>query len=597
MRYRPSNPRTLLLVALLVTLLAASGATALAQTPTTPVTPPDPLAGKAIYAANCAPCHGDTGKGDGPSAAGLGVPPTAFADPAALAGKSLAELFDITRNGNMQRMMPPWKNRLNDQQIWDAVGHAWSLHTSAAQIETGAKTYETNCATCHGPAGKGIAPAPDLTDFAATSKVSQAVWTQSVANGKGTMAGFSGKLSDAEQTAALEYVRSLSFAGPMFRGPLAKGTGVISGTVTNGTTNTPLANAAVELGIFDQTSVLEQRTATTDAAGFYRFAELPTETGLVFSVRVQYPAGVPYSSDIAGFEQGKPELNLPLTVYETTTDASGIRAERVHYIIEFSAGQAFVAELMVFGLDGNRAYVGDGSGVLRLTVPPNAQGLTINGSEQAGRFTITSDGFVDTQPLTPGTGVRQLIYQYALPLSGDTLDFVRTLPYPSVAVNALVSDVGEQVTSEELVNQGVRQTQNGNYVNLVGANLSAGQQVTIRMTKLSAASATGGTATPASGGGTAADNILLWVLIVLAAAILVLLTALLLRRRAPAAAPAATFAGPTGPSDSGGLIDALARLDMAHDAGEVSEAAYQEQRLRLKAQLRAALKQEAQGKA
>jgi hypothetical protein len=34
------------------------------------------------------------------------------------------------------------------------------------------------------------------------------------------------------------------------------------------------------------------------------------------------------------------------------------------------------------------------------------------------------------------------------------------------------------------------------------------------------------------------------------------------------------------------LVDALARLDMAHEAGEVSDVAYRDQRLRLKAQLR-----------
>src|SRR5512137_720987 len=49
--------------------------------------PPNPLSGKDLYAQNCAPCHGTTGNGDGPSAAGLSVPPTAFADPNALAGK------------------------------------------------------------------------------------------------------------------------------------------------------------------------------------------------------------------------------------------------------------------------------------------------------------------------------------------------------------------------------------------------------------------------------------------------------------------------------------------------------------------------------
>ena len=545
----------------------------------TPSTPPIPLDGKDLYAQNCAPCHGETGNGDGPSASGLGVPPTAFADPNALAAKSLAEMFDITKNGNMQRMMPPWKNRLTDSQIWDAAAYAWTLHTTSAQVEMGKAVYEANCASCHGVDGKGTATGSNLSDFAATSQVSQAAWAQTVAGGKGKMPGFGGKLSEAEQAAALVYVRSLSFGGPMFRGSLPKGTGVISGTVTNGTTGAPVPNLAVELGIFDQTSVLEQRSAKTDASGLFRFTELPTDTGLAFAARGEYPEGIPFGTDFISFEPDKNELNLPLSVYDTTTDSSGVRADRVHFILDFGPGQAQIAELMVFSLDGNRAYVGDGTGVLRFTLPAGAQGLEIDGNTQDGRYQVTADGFVDRLPLQPGQGVRQVLYRYALPYTGDSLDFTRALPYAAANVNALVTDIGQKLTSDDqLINQGVRETQQGNFYNLVGQNLAADQPVTIRMTGLASATAAGGETTPTTGGGTASGRILLWVLIGLAATAAVLLVALpLLRRRG---------AEVKGASTRDEVVDALARLDMAHEAGELSDTAYRDQRLLLKAQLR-----------
>jgi mono/diheme cytochrome c family protein len=542
--------------------------------------PPNPLTGKDLYAENCAPCHGATGNGDGPSASGLGVTPIAFADPNAVSGKSLAELFDITKNGNMQRMMPPWKNRLNDAQIWDAVAYAWTLHTTPAQVDMGKAVYEANCAACHGIDGKGTATGPDLTDFAATSKVSQAAWALTIAGGKGKMPAFGDKLSAAEQAAGLEYVRSLAFGGPMFRGPLAKGTGVISGTVTNGTTGAPVPNLAVELGIFDQTSVLEQRSAKTDASGLFRFTELPTDTGLAFAARGEYPQGIPFGTDLVSFEPDMNELNLPLSVYDTTTDSSGVRADRVHFILDFGPGQAQIAELMVFSLDGNRAYVGDGTGVLRFTLPAGAQGLAIDGDTQDGRYQVTADGFVDRLPLQPGESTRQVLYRYALPYTGDKLDFTRTLPYAAANVNALVTDIGQKLTSgDQLVNQGVRETQQGNFYNLVGQNLAAGQPVTIQMTGLAAASAAAGAeVTPTTGGGTATGRILLWVLIGLAATGAVLLVALPLLRRRGAEA--------TGAVTRDEVVDALARLDMAHEAGELSDAAYRDERMRLKAQLR-----------
>jgi mono/diheme cytochrome c family protein len=573
------NPLSSLLVILLCFTFFATAAplSAAPFSQDAPPAPPVPLTGKDLYAQNCAPCHGATGRADGASASGLGVTPTAFADPNALAGKSLAELFAITKNGNMQRMMPPWKNRLDDSQIWDAVAYAWTLHTTADQIETGKAVYAANCAACHGTDGKGTAKGPNLTDFAATSQVSQAAWTQAVAGGKGNMPGFDGKLSAAEQAAALEYARSLSFGGPLFRGPLPKGTGVISGTVRNGTTGAPMPNLTIALGIFDQTSVLEQRTATTDAAGLFRFAELPTDATLAFVGRVEYPQGIPNSSDFVSFEPGQNELNLPLAVFDTTTDPGGVRADRVHFILGFDAGQADIAELLVFSLDGNRTYVGDGSGVLRFTLPAGAQGLEIDGDTQDGRFQVTADGFVDRLPLEPGQAVRQVLYRYTLPYSGGNLDFTRSLPYPAANVNALVTDVGQQVSSAELANQGLRQTQQGSFYNLVGQNLPAGRPVIIKLTGLAAAAAA---ATAPTGGGLPTNRILLWVLIGLAAAGAVLLVALpILRRRG---SPAAASGGATRAE----LVDALARLDMAHEAGALSDAAYRDQRLLLKAQLR-----------
>ncbi len=578
------------LAGLLLTLLILSAAPALAQTPVTspaaPATMPNPQAGRESFAQNCAPCHGTAGRGDGTAAAGLSVPPTAFSDYNIVADLPLSELFRITKNGNMQRMMPPWSSRLNDQQIWDTVAFAWTLHTSTAEVTMGQAVYEANCTTCHGSDGKGKPPMLDFSDFAKTPAISQDAWAQVTAKGRNTMPGFDGKISAAEQRAALEYVRSFSL-GAMFRGPLEKGPGVISGTVTNGTTNQPLANALVDLGIFDSTSQsqVDSRTATTDAAGFFKFTELPTDPTLIYAAQVEYPTGIPNGSGALQFAVGQTSLDMPIAVYETTKDATGIRADRVHYIIEFDAGELLVAELMVFSLDGNRAFVGDGTGTLRFTLPANAANVEISDGELGGRYVPIADGFVDTLPLPPGQGVRQMLFRYTVPFTGDTLDLVRTTVYPAANVNALVTDVGAQVTSQQLVNQGVRQTQNGNFINLTGQNIAANQPVTLRFTGLTnatAASAALATGEPikASGG---TDRSVLFILAGVAGLGAVLLAAWpMLRKRGMADAAATPAALPTGRD---GLIDALAQLDLAHETGQLSDAAYRDQRLRLKARL------------
>lgn len=73
--------------------------------------------GKKIYAANCASCHGASGKGDGPAGKALNPKP---ADLAAMAPQHPAgDLAWKIENG--RGAMPAWKGTLKQNQIWDVV--------------------------------------------------------------------------------------------------------------------------------------------------------------------------------------------------------------------------------------------------------------------------------------------------------------------------------------------------------------------------------------------------------------------------------------------------------------------------------------------
>jgi hypothetical protein len=168
-----------------------------------------------------------------------------------------------------------------------------------------------------------------------------------------------------------------------------------------------------------------------------------------------------------------------------------------------------------------------------------------------------------------------VLYRYTLPYSGGKLNLERSLPYPATNVNALIAHQGQKVTSEELDNLGIRQTQNGNYYNLLGQNLPANQPILIRLSGQPSAAAAGTTS-----GASSTSRILLYALAAVAVAGAILLALWpVLRRRSRAAAVAEET------TDREGLIDALAALDIAHSNGEVSETVYRDRRLRLKAQL------------
>jgi hypothetical protein len=236
--------------------------------------------------------------------------------------------------------------------------------------------------------------------------------------------------------------------------------------------------------------------------------------------------------------------------------------------------------------------VGDGNtAVLRFTLPKDAQNLDIAGDPSGSRFKVVDGGFVDTLPLPPGSAVRQVLFRYTLPYTGGSYDLVRTLPYPAAVVNALVTDVGAQVESAQLANQGTRQSQMGSFINLVGQNLPANQTIDMKFTNLPVAGAatTGSTTTdePAAVAPNSTDRWLLAGFVIVVGAGVGLLVAWPLMRRRSGAAAAADEA-----LDRDGLVDALARLDLAHEAGEIGDVAYRDQRMRLKAQLLDLLRQE-----
>jgi mono/diheme cytochrome c family protein len=79
------------------------------------------VSGQAIYAANCATCHGETGRGDGPAAVGLEPPPADMTDGTWVTGDgTLPAIVNVIENGSPGTAMIGWRGTLSDAEI-DAV--------------------------------------------------------------------------------------------------------------------------------------------------------------------------------------------------------------------------------------------------------------------------------------------------------------------------------------------------------------------------------------------------------------------------------------------------------------------------------------------
>jgi mono/diheme cytochrome c family protein len=95
-----------------------------------PVNPESLAAGAQLYHENCAPCHGDTGKGDGDTGKILKKKPANFTDEKVMGEETDGSLF--WKMGEGRGPMPSWKDELSDKERWQLVIYIRKLTKDAA---------------------------------------------------------------------------------------------------------------------------------------------------------------------------------------------------------------------------------------------------------------------------------------------------------------------------------------------------------------------------------------------------------------------------------------------------------------------------------
>jgi cytochrome c oxidase cbb3-type subunit 3 len=171
--------------------------------------------GRVAFADNCAPCHGAGGGG------AKGYPN--LNDDDWLWGGKLAQIQQTITHGarsgdadGHQGNMPPFggpNGVLKPEQISQVADYVRSLSglgvEPGADLAAGKKLFETNCAVCHGPDGKGKLElgSANLTDKIWLYGSSKETIVQTITNGRGgVMPAWGGRLSEATIKALTVYV-------------------------------------------------------------------------------------------------------------------------------------------------------------------------------------------------------------------------------------------------------------------------------------------------------------------------------------------------------------------------------------------------------
>lgn len=594
-------------------------ATTVARPVSLPQTPPDLALGASVFAANCTRCHGVGGQGNGELVKSGQVPALMdFTDPQTAQDAAPIDWYQVVTNGRLEKLMPPWADKLSDAERWSVTMYLYTLPTTDAQIAAGQTIWVDKCAECHGEHGEGTvkgAPLPDML------KISTNEALTTVADGiQDKMPPMAADLTLEQRVAVVAYARTLRLAGQAVAvaqvptaaaaaaatavpvtpplatqevnaplatqevGSAAAVTGTVSGKITNSTVGGMVpADLAINLHVLsaDNQSSAQTFTGTASADGSYSFADVPFTSGAQYVVTTAYEGAV-YQSEVVTGDPATPQLDLPLTIYEVASDPLSITVNGLLLMIQQDTqpGQLSVVEIISFSNASDHAFLrqdGNAATSVSVKLPAGAVYQDFSG----GAYQVSTDGseVADTQAVLPGDAhVMHLVY--TLPDSG-TATVAQALNYPlNGQLEIMVPSDTLTVSGTDIGTLGTRQMGDRTFTSYGGSyNFAAGASFQFQVN--GAASSTTA-AVPVGGVSAAAYALIALGLLAIGAAF-----GFFLRER-------------TGSSEANTkakankLIKQIADLDVRYERRKISVNHYNEKRRALKAELTALLKAQAE---
>ena len=473
--------------------------------PLVPSKAPDVENGALIFAEKCAPCHGDTGLGDGPQGKQLPVSVAALGLPATAQKASPATWYLVVTQGNLERFMPPFAS-LNDQERWDVVSYALTLHVTPEQLELGKSLVETNCTDC----AKVLAGDPEMMAALSNNDLIKVI-----KQGMGSLPDFGKDFTDEESTAAAAYIRSLTFASTA--APVvvaATATPVSAETVTPSAETTPVdgTQAAVTPGAGTPQAEIQVTVPATLAAGFGTISgsidnqtgdALPTDIlvtlrslehgadmnagpqeiaaietvanadGSFVFENVEMPEnrifiadavvnGQTYESEFAVVEAGMTELVIPtIQLFATSEDFSVLTVDSLQLHFDF----ANETEVQIFGVytisnptdKSIQVKMAAQEAIPFVPFPEGSTPLGYEATQDTAAFIQTADGFA----MPPSTTPYGLIAFASYPKS-DTIVVSQTVPLAISGVSILLPE-GLKAEGDQLTDEGVQTMQSASF--------------------------------------------------------------------------------------------------------------------------------------
>jgi len=479
--------------------------------PVYPLVPADPGSGKPIFTEKCAPCHGESGMGDGYQADQLPKTPAALASPNILQNAIPVDWYTLISKGDLERFMPPF-NSISERQRWDVIAYIYSMAAPDDLAVEGGELYLDNCAGCHGETGKGDGSQasafedqmPDFTDLKWMAETSNQALHEAITNGVSpTMPSFNKTLSEEQRWTVVSFLRTLTFAGPNEPSEPAempttesgstpepttaptpnqeiRGADVITGQLAFMSGEEPLEGMVITLRGFDNMQETISMSTTIQSDGSFSFTNVDMPLGRVFVASTEFE-GVTYGSDIAMVEAETERLELPIPIFGSTEDSSALSADRTHIFFEYLEPDTLrVVEIYIISNPGDRTIVAakEGELTIEFKLPEGASNLQFEDGVVGGRYMLTAEGFGDTAAIRPGAGQHQITFGYEVPYDGK-VEISQSVNLPTNAVVILIPKDGLKIKGEQLEYTGARDVQGITYEMYTGDRIEAGTDLAI----------------------------------------------------------------------------------------------------------------------
>jgi hypothetical protein len=374
--------------------------------------------------------------------------------------------------------------------------------------------------------------------------------------------------------------------------PAEASIGTVNVQLVNGSGEEVPSDTEVILYWVDDMTEVFSRTLTTGVDGVYEFTGIEMPAGRFFQAEAVYEGGT-YTSEIASADPSVTEIDMQVTVYDTTTDTSSLTIDSAHILFDFTdPSNVQVIEVLIISNPTNQSVVAaeEGSPVMEFSLPAGVTNLQFQDGALGGRYLETPGGFADTATISPGSS--QEVFAFQMPYK-NKLEFAQPVNMSTSAVIVMLPDVGIKLKSDQFQDNGVTDMQGTTYRLYAGSNLNRGDQF---MFTLSGTPKSGGTSLPKVG---SMQSLAIGVGVF---GLALILAGVWLYRRSKAdqafegeamgVEEAGAAAGPAETlNDPDTLMDAIIALDDLYQAGKLPEEAYMQRRAELKARLKEKLDQ------